>query len=173
LTKFSLRQAARHGVDFRLGETGAPQRIAWTAADSDDGFLVLDRNGNGRIDNGSELFGSSTPQPPSVEPNGFLALAELDKPANGGNGDGSISAQDAIYSSLWLWQDANHNGISESSELFTLPELQVARLSLDYREARRRDRHGNEFRYRAKVYRQPDSPAQNRYAYDVFLVVNR
>jgi len=73
---------------------------------------------------------------------------------------------------LRLGRDSNHNGISEPKELFTLLELQVARISLDFREARRQDRHGNVFRYRAKVYRQKDSPAHNRFAYDVLLVVN-
>jgi len=72
---------------------------------------VLDRNGNGTIDNGRELFGNLTPQPippDGVKLNGFAALAEYDKPARGGNGDGVIDNGDAIFSSLWLWQDTNH-----------------------------------------------------------------
>jgi hypothetical protein len=165
---------ADEGVMFDISGDGRPIKIAWTAADSGNAFLALDRNGNGKIDSGKELFGNFTAQPKSGDPNGFLALAEFDKPENGGNGDGIIDRRDAVFAHLLLWIDENHDGVSQPNELHTLPELGVFSLALHYRDDRHFfDQYGNWFHYQAAVNPKPrDGKSKDgRVTYDVFFQV--
>lgn len=168
---FALTDAAG-GVYFDLNNDGDLEELAWTNGGSDDAFLALDRNGNGKIDSGIELFGNFTPQSPppaGTERNGFNALADYDKVADGGNNNGMIEGGDAAFARLQLWQDSNHNGISEPGELHSLTDLGLKAIDLDYKKSKRTDQYGNMFRYRSKVKDTHDARL-GRWAWDVFLV---
>lgn len=80
-----------------------------------------------------------------------------------------VDEQDLIFKDLRLWQDTNHDGVSQPGELHTLKELGLSSLSLDYKESKRTDRYGNEFKYRAKVKDTRDAQL-GRWAWDVFLL---
>jgi hypothetical protein len=141
--------------------------MGWTAG-ANNAFLALP-GADGLVHNGKQLFGNFTPQPPSATPNGFAALAVYDDPKNGGNGDGVIDSRDAVFASLRLWVDANHDGIAQANEMFTLPSLGVNSISLNYKPDQRTDQWGNVFHYRAQV--NPGDPTSTgRIAYDVFFV---
>jgi hypothetical protein len=160
---------ASHGVIFDLAGNGNAELVAWTARGADNVFLALDRNDNGRIDDGRELFGSATPQPVPTPPqrvNGYLALGVFD-----GNGDQQITRLDPIYNELRLWRDANHNGATEPGELLSLDDAGLVSISVDYLESRRRDEFGNIFRYRARIGLTNDrGKTRQRWSFDVFLL---
>lgn len=161
-----------NGIYLDLTGEGTLDKVSWTSANSDDSWLALDRNGNGVIDSGMELFGNFTDQPLSIsvqDRNGFLALAVFDAPEKGGNGDGKITNQDSIFNSLRLWRDINHNGLSETNELQNLSVSPVRLIDLDYKVSRRTDTHGNRFKYRAKV-KDHRGEQVGRWAWDVFLL---
>ena len=143
--------SSAEGVSFDIDNDGVAEAISWTAAGAADAFLALDRNGNGTIDSGAELFGAATEQRASDKPNGFAALALFDTADRGGNGDGVISAQDGVWSSLLLWVDRSHDGIAQSDELAPVAASGLNVLLLDVKEAQRRDRHGNRYLYRSSA----------------------
>jgi Ca2+-binding RTX toxin-like protein len=104
---------------FDSDADGVKTATGWVRPD--DGILVMDRNGNGVIDSGRELFGDETLLANgSLATNGYQALAALDS-----NGDHKISAQDTSFASLRVWQDANQDGVSQSGELRTLQQLGI------------------------------------------------
>jgi hypothetical protein len=161
----------QNGVRFDFFGTGKPIRVAWTAAGATAAWLVLDLDRDGRIDNGLEMLSNVTQQPGKPATHmGFKALAEYDKPENGGNGDGTIDARDAVFSRLRLWQDRNHDGISQPNELFTLAQTGVASIDLHYQQQKWADAYGNRFGYRAKVRFAGGGHGQDHWAYDVTLL---
>jgi hypothetical protein len=166
------------GVIFDLLGSGQPVHTAWTDGGRDP-FLVLDRNGNGSVDTGKELFGNVTAQPavPVGEMrNGFLALAVFDKPEAGGDGDGEISSSDAIFASLRLWFDINQDAISQPSELRTLASAAISAIDLDFKKSKRFDEFGNRLLFRSKVRLdgiEARSGSKKRNAVDVWFMFER
>ncbi|WP_232831085.1 calcium-binding protein, partial [Peristeroidobacter agariperforans] len=115
-----------HGVHFDLDNSGFAESTSWVHAT--DGLLVLDRNDNGYIDGGAELFGTETLLANGqYAENGYEALAEFDT-----DGDGTISASDSIFAELRVWQDANSNGVAESGELLALSDLGISSIQVGY-----------------------------------------
>jgi hypothetical protein len=124
------------GVEFDLAGLGRPHPTGWVAPD--DGLLVMDRNGNGRIDDGSELFGTATKLADGrAAADGFEALAEQDF-----NRDGRITAADPNFERLKVWVDADRDGMTDPGELRGLVEMGIAALNLDAVATDRRE-HDN------------------------------
>jgi hypothetical protein len=165
--------SARKGVRFDIAGTGVKEQIAWTEEGSDDAWLAFDRNGNGVIDDGTELFGNHTPVhpgKPDTAANGFAALRFYEGGEYGpGLRDEMIDANDSVYSRLLLWTDRNHNGFSEPEELQPVCESTLLRIHTNYKETRKKDRFGNEFRQRALG----EFSDGTGWIFDVWLLVGR
>ena len=73
-----------------------------------------------------------------------------------------------MFVNLRLWQDTNHDGIADATELRTLPSLNVAALELAYKTSKKTDSQGNQFGYRAKV-KNSQGKQLGRWAWDVYL----
>ena len=143
--------SARDGVPFDLNANGVAERVAWTQPDQEDAFLAYDRNGNGRIDDGSELFGNHTPvnRAGATASNGFEALEfYLGDRLHLAN---QLDASAEIWPALLLWTDRNHNGISEPDELLRVADSGIIAIGLDYKQSNRTDRFGNQFRQQAEI----------------------
>lgn len=143
---FQLSSAA-HGVLFDIDGDGQPEQIGWTRKGADDSWLALDRNGNGVIDNGTELFGNHTPVRGTITAsNGFDAANYLQsESAVTASLDSMLTRHDAAWQRLLLWRDRNHNGVSEPEELKAVSSSPLASIDLRYREVSK-VRKGNEIR---------------------------
>lgn len=140
------------GVMFDIEGQGRQMPVGWFAAGSQDALLFLDRNGNGVVDGGHELFGTATEVAPGyVASNGFEALLIFDT-AKGSDADtGVINKNDKIYSQLQLWIDNNpRDGRSQKSELVPLSQY-VESIDLRYKVVVEEDQYGNQIFARSKV----------------------
>jgi hypothetical protein len=157
------------GVLFDYNGDGNKEHTAWTLPAEPIAFLVLDRNGNGRIDSGAELFGNFTPLSNGNRAlNGFEALADID--AGSSSADGIVNAADPIFHELRLWVDANHNGISEPAELLTLDAGGVTAIELAYKAVNRIDEDGNKLGFEGHALFDVHGKLHRRKIFDVFFV---
>ncbi|TSD72620.1 hypothetical protein FFI39_017455 [Janthinobacterium sp. KBS0711] len=116
----TIARADFHG-SFDLLGTGNAIQTGWVSAQ--DGLLAIDSNGNGKIDNISELFGGNE------KGTGFAKLSSYDS-----NGDGVVDAHDDKFAELRIWRDANSNGVTDDGELMSLHDAGVASLTVSYTE---------------------------------------
>ena len=124
------------GVQFDLTASGQAHHVGWVSAT--DGFLALDRNHDGIINDGSELFGQATKLADgTLAKDGFQALASLDT-----NGDGVVNALDAGFKDLSVWVDANQDGVTQSGELHDMASLGIVQLDLSAHDTSKFD-NGN------------------------------
>jgi len=113
------------GTQFDLFDSGYAVQTGWVAPE--DGLLVLDRNHDGAINSGAELFGSATSLANGEKAvDGYAALAELDS-----NADGVIDYKDSLWADLGVWTDSNADGMSQGGEIHRLDALDIKQLSLN------------------------------------------
>jgi hypothetical protein len=165
-------------VYFDINADGLQDAISWTNPTRDVAFLAFDRNGNGFIDHGEELFGNMTPLPPGSPQqraeHGFDALASLEHESYGPSvPDGIIDARDAAYHKLLFWKDTSHDGLSQPAELRRASAAGLIAVETRFRESKRRDEYGNEFRLRGISWWQRQGRLEARLFYDVWFVPQR
>ena len=162
--------SARNGVNFTFFNKAKQAMTPWTVAGVHEAWLALDLNNDRRIDGGWELFSNAMSQDgPTAGWTGFSALAQFDKPAHGGNGDGVIDRNDRVFPYLLLWSDLNHNGISEPNELTSLGAAGVIRIDLKTVPAHYTDAYGNQIRNRAHIATEERGYGKDHWVYDVIL----
>jgi len=145
--------------------------VQWVQRGGDEGFLAIDRSGNGLIDDGAELFGVGTPLMLEGRnaPNGFVGLAQYDSRQLGGNDDGFITDADAIWPQLRIWLDANADGVSTPDEMRSLKSFGLSALETIPKMRKYVDPAGNVIPYWAWAKQQ--SRGGRALMVDVFFVV--
>jgi Ca2+-binding RTX toxin-like protein len=119
----TFKSMAQSGVYFDMDNDGVKEQTGWIT--KEDGFLAIDENNNGKIDNVSELIGDPGRS-------GFTELATYDKAAAGGNNDGIIDSRDAVWTKLRVWRDLNENAVTDAGELQTLAANGVTSFGLNF-----------------------------------------
>ncbi len=115
-------------VRFDLHARGQAQRTSWIGPR--EALLAVDLDGDGKINSGAELFGNASDCDGRRCFDGVVALARFDRAVDGGNGDGRIDRDDAVFSRLLLWRDANQDGVSQPAELTSPDELGLVGLDV-------------------------------------------
>lgn len=143
------------GVYFDHDGNRFARKSGWV--DANDALLVIDKNQNGMIDSGNELFGNNSeyPEGGGKAPNGFYALRQYDS-----NRDGIVDKNDERWAELKLWQDGNSDGKIDDGELLTLEEAGVAGLNVGYQNQNYTDENGNEHRQIGSFIREDGSAGQ-------------
>lgn len=144
------------GVYFDVNADGVRDHVQWVRVGGDEGFLAMDRSGNGLVDDGAELFGVGTPLvlDGRNSPNGFVGLAQYDSRELGGNDDGLITAADAIWPQLRIWLDTNADGISTADEMRSLRSYGISALETIPKIRKHVDAAGNVIPYWAWALQQ-------------------
>jgi hypothetical protein len=129
-------QSIANGVKFDI--FGVDQKVNTGWVTGGDGLLVMDRNHDGSINGGTELFGEGTDLANGQKAaNGYVALAELDA-----NVDGVINSSDGNFVDLMVWVDDNADGVSTGTELHSLSSLGITQLGLNAQSSTETD-NGN------------------------------
>jgi hypothetical protein len=143
---------------FDLRGDGEKQCWSWPVVGSGNGWLALDRNGNGQIDSGKELFGNYTEMPVNTpDKNGYDALMQFALVQNGGhvNPDGSpnyiLDERDKVWDRLRVWIPEDYSGVSKPRELHKLSEFGIRSIALIPAYYKKVDEWGNSFRWGAPL----------------------
>ncbi len=153
------------GVLFDLDANGSTERVGWVAPPGI--LLARDLNGNGKIDDGRELFGQATLLRTGLKaPNGYEALKDLDT-----EGRGYLDEELPVFKELLGWSDRNANGKSEPGELVPITKLGITRLSVAYLRVPEFAHPGeNPILYQSRFFGPKACGSEGCRSYDVFFL---